>query len=174
MFSEEEVRRITKAIWSIQLQLSLEDRFEEQEFSEEDELDAFGFGEEMTMTSSIHVTGDWKGAVVFNASKKLARRAASIMFDTIEYHLDEDQIFDALGEITLMTAGNLISLIGGRLIPSLPMVVEGTFHSMRLHGADLVHEVELIFDGEPLIVTIMEARPDTEEPAWKNRLGLKG
>jgi CheY-specific phosphatase CheX len=169
MYTEEEIRRITKAVWSIQLQLNLEDRYEDAEIDEEDELDAFGFGEEMTMTSSIHITGSWKGAVVFNSSKRLARRAASIMFDMAEHYLDDDQVFDALGELTSMTAGNLIGLISGQLTPSLPMVVEGTFHSMRLHGADIIREVELILDGEPLIVTIMEARPVDEEPDWLAR-----
>jgi hypothetical protein len=40
---------------------------------------------------------------------------------------------------------------------------------MRLHGADIIHEVELILDGEPLIVTVMEARPVDGEPAWLAR-----
>ncbi len=157
MFSEEEVRTITKAIWSIQLQL------EPSDSDDEDEFDYFSFGEEMTMTASIFISGDWMGAVMINASDKLARRAAAIMFDTPEYSLDQDQISDALGELTSMTAGNLLGLASGRHSIGLPMVVEGTFHSVRLPGTNMLHDIELIFEGEPLVVSVVEARPKDNE-----------
>ncbi len=159
MFSEEEIRKITKAIWSIQLQLEASDSSED----DEDELDFFSFGEEMTMTASIVITGDWKGAVLFNASDKLARRAASIMFDTPDFNLEQDQISDALGELTSMTAGNLVGLIGGHYAIGLPMVVEGTFHSVRLPGTEMLYDIELVFEGEPLVVNLVQARPEEQD-----------
>jgi len=153
MFSEEEITRITKAVWSTQLKLEL------QELVEED-LDPFAFAEEMTLTAAIQVTGDWRGAVHLNSSHKLIRRAAAIMFSTPDHALEDFHICDALGELASMTAGNLVSLLSGHFNLSLPFIVDGTFHSVRLLGAELMQEVELVFDGEAVVVAILQARPD--------------
>jgi CheY-specific phosphatase CheX len=154
MFSEEELRRIAKAVWGTQLQLELSDSFED----DEDELDYFSFAEENTLTASIQVTGDWRGAVLFNASHSLARRAAAIMFDLPEAHVEANHVSDALGELVSMTAGNLVALLSGNHQLSLPIVVEGTFANIRMLQADLLQEVELLFDGEALVISVMQAR----------------
>jgi CheY-specific phosphatase CheX len=140
------------------LQLEFSDSLED----DEDELDFFSFAEENTLTASIQITGDWRGAVLFNASHTLARRAAAIMFGLAEDQVETGHVSDALGEMVSMTAGNLLALLSGNFQLSLPIVVEGTFANIRMLQAELLQEIELMLDGEALVISVMQARADAQ------------
>jgi chemotaxis protein CheX len=89
-------------------------------------------GNEGFVTGCIQITGAWEGAVTLVCDKRLARRAASIMFSLHEDELTGDLIHDALGELTNMTGGNLKALLPEPCYLCLPAVVEGTEYLLRV------------------------------------------
>ena len=55
----------------------------------------------------VTVTGEWQGNVLLACPAQLARMAASAMFDLPAEQLDDEQVADALGELTNMIGGNV-------------------------------------------------------------------
>lgn len=154
--TEEELRTVTRMIWSTQLGLHLEDGIDGEHSGDVIRTRAAAPINGPYLTASIQITGDWQGAVLVLTSQSLARRAASVMFGLAEDRLGADDTPDALGEIANMTAGNLCSFLPGRTPISLPVVVEGSDHSLRLLDALNLVETGFSHQGEPLLVRVLE------------------
>ncbi len=160
MVSNADLRSITNSIWSTQLGLNLE--MVDIDGSEGSDRLVGGressLAEETSMTGSIQISGTWKGAVHLQCTYRLARRAAALMFGLEEGKLNHDDVLDALGELTNMTAGNLKSLLPGESYMSLPTVVDGTDYDVTLLDSELVMEVAFVLDDEPLGVRVFKSR----------------
>ncbi|HVD28484.1 MAG TPA: chemotaxis protein CheX [Mycobacteriales bacterium] len=74
---------------------------------------------------------------------RLARTAASAMFDRPAEALTDDEVADALGELTNMIGGNLKSLLPGPSRLSMPAVTVGATTAHPAPGAVLVNTVSL-------------------------------
>lgn len=96
-----------------------------------------------TMTGCVHLSGSWEGTVFLEVSREHARAAAEAMFAAPSGSLSDDDIGDALGELTNMVAGNVKSVL---LVPtqlSMPTVTTGFVYSVRVPGATLVERALL-------------------------------
>jgi chemotaxis protein CheX len=108
----------------------------------------------------VTVTGEWQGNVLLACPAQLARTAASAMFDLPAAQLDDEQIADALGELTNMIAGNLKSLIPGPSRLSMPTVTVGASSTISMPGAALLTMVSLACEGLLLTVSVWRMRAD--------------
>jgi chemotaxis protein CheX len=102
------------------------------------------------------VTGDWQGCVLLACPTQLARTAASAMFDLPAERLTDDEVADALGELTNMIGGNIKSLLPqpGRL--SMPAVTVGASNVAPTPRAQLLNKVSLACDGLQLAVSVWQ------------------
>jgi len=112
----------------------------------------------------VTVTGEWQGNVRLACPAQLAQMAASAMFDLPAAQLDDQQVADALGELTNMVGGNIKSLIPGPSRLSMPAVTAGGSLTVRVPGAALLGAVSLACDGLPLTVSVWREDPGAVRP----------
>ena len=108
----------------------------------------------------VTVTGGWQGRVVLACPAQLARMAASAMFDLPAEKLDDEDVADALGELTNMIGGNIKSLIPGPSRLSMPAVTVGDAPTVPMPRAVLLSTVSLVCEGLPLTVSVWKLRAD--------------
>jgi chemotaxis protein CheX len=102
----------------------------------------------------VAVTGGWRGWVLLACPTRLARTAAAAMFERPAETLTDDEVADALGELTNMIGGNVKSLLPGPSRLSMPAVTVGASATGPPPGAVLVNTVSLACDGLPLAVSV--------------------
>lgn len=108
------------------------------------------------ITAMVGLAGSACGVLTFCCSTRTATALAERMLgaDTIR---SEDHVWDALGELCNMIAGNFknkLSRMDGACLLSVPTVITGgeyTFHSLA-DGGSL--ESIMLFDGSPVIVRL--------------------
>lgn len=113
-------------------------------------------GSDDVTVGSVAVTGEWRGYVLLACPTQLARTAASAMFDVPAEQLTDDEVADALGELTNMIGGNIKSLLPrpGRL--SMPAVTVGASNVAPMPRAQLLNKVSLACDGLQLAVSVWQ------------------
>ena len=108
--------------------------------------------------AQVHIAGTWQGAVVLHTSQALAARVAQRMFSLGSTPPTSDDIQDAFGEIANITGGNIKGLISeGDAHLSLPVVIQGRDYSVRVPRSREVQRVEFLCEGQPLVVTVLQA-----------------
>lgn len=117
-----------------------------------------------SLSGLIHIHGSWEGSVVVHASRTLATRIASVMFDTPADQLSTSDTDDALGEIVNMLGGSVKSLVDGPASLSLPTVIGGAQYTLAVPGSSNLNEVWFTTEDEPLVVRVLE-RASAEVPA---------
>jgi chemotaxis protein CheX len=108
------------------------------------------------LTGCIQITGAWTGAVTIECSGGLARRVASIMFGEDVCEITDDQINDALGELTNIVGGNIKALLPEPSHLSMPAVTEGTDYFFSVPGSRQMAQMSFSCEGKPFQVTILE------------------
>ena len=108
----------------------------------------------------VTVSGEWRGSVLLACPARLARMAASAMFDRPADALDDQEVADALGELTNMVGGNIKSLIPGPSRLSMPAVTVGASPAVKPPRAVLVATVSLACEGLPLTVSVWREGPE--------------
>jgi len=108
----------------------------------------------------VTVSGEWRGSVLLACPARLARMAASAMFDRPADALDDREVADALGELTNMVGGNIKSLIPGPSRLSMPAVTVGAAPTVKPPRAALVATVSLACEGLPLTVSVWREGPE--------------
>ena len=84
------------------------------------------------MTATIHLAGDWKGALALECGRKAGMRIRGpLSFDETPEMVD-DVVRDVLGELANMIGGNLKCVLAGGLRLSMPSVVDGADHNLRV------------------------------------------
>jgi len=102
----------------------------------------------------VWMGGSWTGSVTLVMPKLLARRMTATLLDERLETISDDQIEDALRELTNMSAGNLKSALPGQMGLSTP----GIFEVSKL--SDLVNEFATVIslcyrcEGEAIIVEL--------------------
>lgn len=87
------------------------------------------------LTAAVHFAGESAGALLLECSKSHACLLAEMLTGIIHTQVDED-VLDALAELTNMIGGNLKSALHGGAGLSMPTVVEGSDYSMQIRGAN--------------------------------------
>lgn len=132
--TSDQIAEITRDVWSSFLQMDLEIA------PVDPRLPLSG----VTSTGTVHISGEWNGSVFVQCSLEHARVAAETMFMAEPGSLGEDEVSDALGELTNMVGGNIKSLLPEPSKLSIPSVANGENYTIRVPGATLVDAVTLV------------------------------
>jgi chemotaxis protein CheX len=143
--SDEQIVEITRDVWTTFTGKAIEPAGAEAEPA----------GDDVTV-GCVAVTGGWQGCVLLAAPTPLARTVASAMFDLPADRLTDDEVADALGELTNMVAGNLKSLLPGPSGLSMPAVTAGTSYTVRIPRGLLVNRVAMTSEGQRLTVSVWQ------------------
>jgi chemotaxis protein CheX len=106
------------------------------------------------VVSLIGVAGAWAGSGSVSCSAQMACRICSLMLMTEAHSVDED-VLDAVAEITNMAIGNVKTDLEEHLGPlglSIPTVIFGRNFQTKTAGTVDWTEVHFDWDGEPLAV----------------------
>ena len=139
----DQVTEITKDVWSSFLQMDLE-------------VGPPGALSGHTLTGCVAISGEWNGTVVVQAAAAHAHAAAEAMFMAEPGTLSEDEVMDALGELTNMVGGNIKSLMPEPSKLSIPSVTGGDNTTVRVPGGTLVDSVTLVGPAGPVHLSVWE------------------
>jgi chemotaxis protein CheX len=123
---------------------------------------------ESGLMALVGLTGNWSGAGTLSCSPALGNWAASTMFMS-EPQADpcaiNDEVLDAVAELTNMVVGNIKNTLESRLGPmaiSIPSVIYGrNFHFRSLTGK-VIAAAAFRWNGEPLEIKVVLA-PSTDQ-----------
>ena len=107
-----------------------------------------------SMTGCVHVSGEWNGSVFLQCDVAVAAALAEVMFVADPGSLAEDEVSDALGELTNMVGGNVKSLLPAPSSLSVPTIAVGQACSVRVPGAVLLDRVVLVCAPGPLHISV--------------------
>jgi chemotaxis protein CheX len=118
--------------------------------------------------SFVGLAGAWVGAGSLNCSADMACRMCSCMLMTEAPSVNEE-VLDAVAELTNMIVGNVKTELEGRLGPlglSIPTVVYGRNFKTKTAGAADWVVLSFLWDDSHLIVKLCLAphAPDTRNP----------
>ena len=107
------------------------------------------------LTGCVQITGAWEGAVLLTCPEDLARVATQAMFASDD--VSEEDIVDAVGELTNMVGGSVKSLLPAPSQLSVPSVTTGQSYDLHLPGAVPMHHVMLGCGPQPIEVSVWHA-----------------
>ena len=110
--------------------------------------------EGQTVTGCVHVSGEWTGSVFLSCDVAVAAAAAEAMFAADPGSLSDEEVSDAVGELTNMVGGNIKSLLPAPSRLSVPTIAVGASGSVRVPGAVLLDRVALLSAPGPLHISI--------------------
>lgn len=141
---------ILQTIWSTQLGLELDDpgQHSDRMIDSEDGL----------MTGTVQISGGFAGAVHLVCDRMVIRTAAATMFSVPENDLSDEDLRDALGELTNMVGGNIKTLLSGTEYISLPTVIEGSDYGIARLASDIVAQARGSFEKRSLQVIVLADR----------------
>ncbi len=145
-FAEEDIDQITASIWTSILGLEVQRRERDVPTGEQE-----GF-----LTGSIEISGTWSGAVALHCSVPLAHEIAAIMFGVEPEAVQDQDMRDAVGELTNMLGGNLKSLLPEPCVLSLPTASEGFGYGENNPSGQAFSQVAFDCHGQPLWVSCVE------------------
>lgn len=111
---------------------------------------------ERASTACILISGDWDGAVILQSKTHAARGFVAKMFESTPEELSADDFDDGLGELANLVGGNFKNQVGGACTLSLPTVIHGREHVLRLPQSHLLDQAAFEVDGSHLTVSIFE------------------
>jgi chemotaxis protein CheX len=148
MLSKHQILEISQEIWESLLGMEIE---------ASDEPASTAFSDcKRTMTGFVNIGGAWEGTVLLEVSDTLSQRFAATMLGMNE-EVSFPDVADSLGELTNMVGGNIKSLLPAPSILSIPAVAEGSDYSIWAPGTDLLAQVTLRCDSEPMLITVRQA-----------------
>jgi chemotaxis protein CheX len=110
-----------------------------------------------TLTGCVSVSGSWAGSVFLQCGADQAREAAEAMFGAEPGDLSDEEVSDALGELTNMVGGNIKSLLPAPSQLSLPSVAAGESYTVRVPGAVLISRSALLCGTGTLTICVWKA-----------------
>jgi chemotaxis protein CheX len=146
-FVESDVRQSVETIWSSILGLDVQPGRPVH----------MSHGDPDLLTGCVQITGAWQGAVTLDCSADLAREAAAIMFGVEPRGVNQEQIQDAIGELTNIIGGNFKAFLPEPCHLSLPAVTEGTDYAFRVLDCRLLARLCFASAGSPFQITIAQS-----------------
>ena len=95
------------------------------------------FAGEGRLTATVHLAGDWNGAVLLECDRAAACRFAGRFLSVDPPEAVDDVVRDVLGELANMIGGNLKCVLTRGIRLSMPSVVDGNSYSQRVCGSDI-------------------------------------
>lgn len=93
------------------------------------------------LTSFVHLSGDWNGAVLLDCNTWQARQFAGRILCMDPPETVDDDVRDVLGELANMVGGNMKCGMTAGVSLSMPAVMEGRDYDMRICGSRVLERV---------------------------------
>ena len=87
------------------------------------------------LTASVHMAGDWNGAILLECDRRQACQFAGRFLSMDPPDSVDDVVRDVLGELVNMIGGNMKCVLTRGIQLSMPSVVDGSDYSLRICGA---------------------------------------
>jgi CheY-specific phosphatase CheX len=114
-------------------------------------------GEPGFISARVTITGEWDGSLVVNCPERLSRDVATSMLQLGDEQLTLGTVFDAVGEVANMTAGNVKNLIEGLCRLTTPAVTDEADLSVPDEDSEKVFEATFDCRDQAFSVTILQA-----------------
>jgi chemotaxis protein CheX len=113
-----------------------------------------------SLTAAVYYAGNWRGALLVECSMDQGAEWA-LRLMPLEPPLAPDDVWDALGELANVIAGNLKSILPRGVGLSIPSVVQGSDYSVRICGGNLFERLTFTgSDTKPFQITFVEVLGD--------------
>jgi chemotaxis protein CheX len=113
------------------------------------------------LTATIHLAGEWKGALAVECGYQQACAFAARFLSMEKPEIVDDVVRDVLGELTNMIGGNLKCVLAGGLKLSMPSVVDGADRNLRVCRAGV--RERLVFEGVEGVFSVAVLREERKE-----------
>ena len=143
-FLEQEISAITETTWQAMLGLNIRPR----------RFHAVLQPREGFLTGRVEISGAWNGVVLLHGSSQLARSAASEIFACEKFDVTQQDLMDAIYELTNIIGGNIKLLLPEPSQLSLPCVYGTTPEIVAVPGAEQVSDLVFDCQGQPLFVSV--------------------
>ena len=110
------------------------------------------------LTATIHLTGDWPGVLALECDRKQASVFAARFLSMNPPETVDDVVRDVLGELANMIGGNLKCVLAGGLKLSMPSVVDGADHRVRVCRAGI--RERLVFQSPEGVFSVAVLREE--------------
>src|SRR3978361_1253536 len=111
-------------------------------------------GGERTLTGCVQITGGWAGAVTIRRATALAARFAAVMFGCEADTLSDEEVRDALGELTNMLAGSVKGMVPEECQLGIPAVADGLDYMLFVPKGKVLTRSELEYQSDAVEVLV--------------------
>jgi chemotaxis protein CheX len=111
------------------------------------------------LTSAVHLSGEWNGALLFECNRWQACRFAGRFLSMDPPDEVNDDVRDVLGELANMIGGNMKSAVTTGLTLSMPSVTDGSDYGLRVCGSEIQDRLGFESAEGPFWVTLLAVAP---------------
>jgi chemotaxis protein CheX len=112
------------------------------------------------LTSAVHLSGDWNGALLLECNRWQACRFAGRFLSMEPPDAVNDDVRDVLGELANMIGGNMKCAVAAGLSLSMPSVTDGSDYGVRVCGSEIQDRVGFECAEGPFWVTLLAVAPE--------------
>ena len=143
-FLKRETLEMTETVWQGMLELDIHPRT----------LPAVLEPSEGFLTGRVEISGTWNGVVLLHGSAQLAHSAALKFFGNGDADVTQQDLMDAMYELTHIIGGNIKSFLSGTCQLSLPCVYGTTPEILSVSDAEQVSDLVFDCQEQPLFVSV--------------------
>jgi chemotaxis protein CheX len=110
------------------------------------------------LTSFVHLTGDWNGAVLLECDQSQACRFAGRILSMDPPEAVDDDVRDVLGELANMIGGNMKCGMATGVRLSMPTVMEGSDYELRICGSKMLERLAFESSEGNFWVTVLSTK----------------
>jgi chemotaxis protein CheX len=111
------------------------------------------------LTSAVHLSGKWNGAVLLECNRWQACQFAGRFLSMDPPDTVNDDVRDVLGELANMIGGNMKSAVATGLDLSIPSVTDGSDYGQRICGSEIHNRLGFECAEGPFWVTLLTVAP---------------
>jgi chemotaxis protein CheX len=111
------------------------------------------------LTSAVHLSGVWNGALLFECDRRQACQFAGRFLSMDPPEAVTDDVRDVLGELANMIGGNIKSAVAAGLSLSMPSVTDGSDFGLRVCGSEVQDRLAFDCADGPFWVTLLAVAP---------------
>ena len=111
------------------------------------------------LTSAVHISGAWNGALLLECDRQLACQFAGRFLSLDSPETVNDDVRDVLGELANMIGGNMKSALAAGLSLSMPSVTDGSDYAVRVCGSRIQDRLAFECADGPFWVTLLAVAP---------------